>query len=133
MELGVALQTPAKGRRYASWRDGRDLLLNGNNVESKVVTKEYCKTLLNDADAMRRYEASRTGINKRDFLLSDVGGCQDVMAALRGERAPVVNPSAYQCAAPSMKISSELFCKGSPTFRPCVMSSRPATVRSGAL
>jgi hypothetical protein len=56
---------------------------------SKRVTKEYCKTLLHDAEATKRYEASRTGINKRDFLLSDVGGCQDVMAALRGERAPV--------------------------------------------
>lgn len=58
-------------------------------MESKAVTKDYCKTLLNDADTMKRYEASRTGINKRDFLLSDVGGCKDVMTALRGERAPV--------------------------------------------
>ena len=58
-------------------------------MESKGVTKEYCKTLLNDTEAMKRYEASRTGINKKDFLLSDVGGCKDVMAALRGERAPV--------------------------------------------
>jgi hypothetical protein len=58
-------------------------------MESKGVTKEYCKTLLNDVEAMKRYEASRTGINKKDFLISDVGGCKDVMAALRGERARV--------------------------------------------
>ncbi|MGA2203161.1 MAG: hypothetical protein ABSG40_14465 [Terriglobales bacterium] len=58
-------------------------------MESREATKDYCKKLLNDPEAMRRYEAARTGINKKDFLLSDVGGCKDVMAALRGGRAHV--------------------------------------------
>ena len=58
-------------------------------TESKAITKEYCKALLNDPEAMRRYEAARTAINKKDFFLSDVDGCRGVMAALRGERAPV--------------------------------------------
>ncbi len=63
--------------------------LTATMSESKRGTKEYCGWLLNDPEAMKRYEASRTGINKKDFLLSDVGGCRDVMAALRGEHAPV--------------------------------------------
>lgn len=58
-------------------------------VESKGMTKEYCKSLLNDAATMKNYEAARTAANKKDFLFSDVGGCQQVMAALRGERAQV--------------------------------------------
>jgi len=57
--------------------------------ESKQLTSDYCNKLLNDAEAMRRYEASKNGLNKKDFLLSDVGGCQSVMAAIRGERAVV--------------------------------------------
>jgi hypothetical protein len=58
-------------------------------LDSKAMTKDYCKALLDDPSAMRKYEESRTGINKKEFLLSDVGGCQQVMAALRGERAKV--------------------------------------------
>ena len=56
---------------------------------SKVITKGYCKSLLDDSDAMKRNEATRNSPNQKDFLLSDVGGCQQVMAALRGERAQV--------------------------------------------
>jgi len=58
-------------------------------MESKTATKEYCKKLLDDPEAMRRYEDSRIGTNKKDLLLSDVGGCEYVMAVLRGERAPI--------------------------------------------
>jgi hypothetical protein len=58
-------------------------------LDSKAKTKDYCKTLLDDPSAMKKYEESKTGSNKRDFLLSDVGGCQQVMAALRGGRASV--------------------------------------------
>jgi hypothetical protein len=57
--------------------------------DSKTMTKEYCKALLNNTEAMKSFEDSRIGVNKKAFLLSDVGGCQQVMAALRGERAPV--------------------------------------------
>ena len=58
-------------------------------VESKGMTKEYCKSLLNDTTTMKNYEAARTAANEKDFLFSDVGGCQQVMAALRGERVQV--------------------------------------------
>lgn len=56
-------------------------------AESKALTEEYCRGLLRDPDAMKRYEAARTGTNKKDFLLSDVGGCKSVMSAVDGERA----------------------------------------------
>jgi len=58
-------------------------------LDSKAKTKDYCKALLDDPIAMKRYEESKSGANKKEFLFSDVGGCQQVMAALRGERAPV--------------------------------------------
>jgi hypothetical protein len=58
-------------------------------VDSKTVTRDYCKALLDDPSAMQKYEESKTGANKKDFVLSDVSGCQQVMAVLRGERAQV--------------------------------------------
>ena len=58
-------------------------------VDSSTLTRDYCRKLLDDADAMKRYEASRVGPNKRDFLLSDIPGCKDVIAALHGKGVPV--------------------------------------------
>ena len=56
-------------------------------AESKAPAKEYCTGLLNDSEAKQRSGAAKTGINRRDFLLSDVSGCKDVMKALGGGRA----------------------------------------------
>jgi len=56
-------------------------------AESKGPTKEYCRGLLNDPEVMKRYEAAQTEVNKKDFLLSDVGGCKNVMTAVDGGRA----------------------------------------------
>jgi hypothetical protein len=58
-------------------------------ADSGTLTRDYCRKLLDDGEAMKRYEASRTGPNKKDFLLSDIPGCKDVMAALRGSGVPV--------------------------------------------
>jgi hypothetical protein len=58
-------------------------------VDSKIVTKGYCKALLDDPGAMKKYEESKIGASKKDFVLSDVGGCQQVMAALRGDHAKI--------------------------------------------
>jgi hypothetical protein len=62
---------------------------NATMAESKKPTEEYCAGLLKDFDAMKRYDAAKTNINKKDFLLSDVGGCKDVMTALKGERVRI--------------------------------------------
>jgi hypothetical protein len=56
-------------------------------AESKAPTKESCRGLLNDPQVMKRYEAAQTEMNKKDFLLSDVGGCKSVMTAVDGGRA----------------------------------------------
>jgi hypothetical protein len=44
---------------------------------------------VDDPDAVKRYETSRTGPNRKDFLLSDLPGCRDVIAALQGKGVPV--------------------------------------------
>ncbi len=54
---------------------------------SKAPTREYCRGLLKDPEVMKRYEAAQTETSKKDFLLSDVGGCKSVMSAVEGGRA----------------------------------------------
>jgi hypothetical protein len=44
---------------------------------------------LDDPETLRRHDAAGTAANQKALLLSDVSGCQQVMAALRGERAQV--------------------------------------------
>jgi hypothetical protein len=58
-------------------------------TDVKTATREYCKTLLNDPEALPRYEETKTATDKKDFLFSDVPGCRAVMAALQGERTQV--------------------------------------------
>jgi TonB family protein len=57
--------------------------------ELKAPTKEYCKTLLDDPNTLKNYEAQRAAVNKKEFFASYVSGCQQVMAALRREDASV--------------------------------------------
>jgi hypothetical protein len=39
-------------------------------VESKGMTKEYCKSLSNDTTTMKNYEAARTAANKKGMSLA---------------------------------------------------------------
>lgn len=57
--------------------------------ELKVPTKEYCKALLDDPNTAKNYEAQKAAANKKEFFASYVSGCQQAMAALRGEDASV--------------------------------------------
>ena len=70
--------------------------------ESNALTKDYCKTLLGDPDAIKKYEAAKIAISgngdyesskaawkENDSILSSVGGCRQVVAALRGEFASI--------------------------------------------
>jgi hypothetical protein len=41
-------------------------------ANSAMLTRDYCRKLVDDPDAVKRYEASRTDPNKKDFLLSDL-------------------------------------------------------------
>ena len=86
--------------------------------DSKTLTKEHCKTVLNDPDAVKEYEAAKTSADKKAFLFSDIGGCQQVMAALRGERAPV-----------GSRYASELG-KGAVTFAAGKLVSFKLTIES---
>jgi TonB family protein len=65
--------------------------------ESKQNTKDYCKSLLDDAKTKERVEehdqAAKNGstfvLRKKDFSFLDVSNCRQVMAALAGDQASV--------------------------------------------
>lgn len=66
-------------------------------AESKQLTTDYCKSLLDDPKIKEKVEqrdnvAKNGGVfvlNKKDFSLLDVDNCRQVQAALRGEQANV--------------------------------------------
>jgi TonB family protein len=66
-------------------------------ASSKVLAKDYCKSLLEDPKTKEKIEAARDSekekglvvLNKQDFSLLDVSNCRQVMAALRGENSNV--------------------------------------------
>jgi len=66
-------------------------------ADSKSMTKDYCKSLLDDPKTKEKVEAAKDSmsqqgvfvLNKQDFSLLDVSNCRQVMAALQGENAHV--------------------------------------------
>jgi TonB family protein len=65
--------------------------------ESKVLAKDYCKSLLEDPKTKEKTEDAQDAmnqkgvfvLNKEDFSLLDVSNCRQVMAALQGQNAHV--------------------------------------------
>jgi TonB family protein len=65
--------------------------------ESKVLAKDYCKSLLDDPKTKEKTEDAKDSmnqkgvfvLNKKDFSLLDVSNCRQVMAALQGQNANV--------------------------------------------
>jgi len=71
--------------------------LTARTSESKQLTKDYCKSLLEDANVKAKVQqhddTMKNGgvfvLNKKDFSVLDVGNCKQVTAALNGEKAEV--------------------------------------------
>ena len=71
--------------------------LTARTSESKQLTKDYCKSLLEDANTkekVQQYDATAKNggvfvLKKKDFSFLDVGNCKQVIAALNGEQANV--------------------------------------------
>jgi TonB family protein len=71
--------------------------LTARTSESKQLTKDYCKSLLEDAKSKQKVQqyddTVKNGgvfvLNKKDFSFLDVGNCKQVTEALNGEQANV--------------------------------------------
>jgi hypothetical protein len=76
--------------------------------EFKALTKDYCKTLLDDPSTMKNYEAAKGAVNKKEFFLSYVSDCQQVMAALRGENASIGARYAYILSGEPVEVETQI-------------------------
>ena len=71
--------------------------LTARTLESKQLTKDYCKSLLEDAqtkEKVQQYDdTAKNGgvfvVNKKEFSFLDVGNCKQVTMALNGEQTNV--------------------------------------------
>jgi TonB family protein len=81
---------------------------------SKQPTKDYCKSLLDDAatkEKVQQYDdAAKSGgtfvLNKKDFSFLDVKNCKQAMLALKGEQANVGARLAYEIGKGSALFAS---------------------------
>ena len=89
--------------------------LTARKAESKQLTKDYCKSLLEDSETKKkvqqRDDTVKNGgvftLTRNDFSVLDVGNCQQVIAALDGKQANV-----GLSFAPEIGIGSSLFAFG---------------------
>jgi TonB family protein len=66
-------------------------------MQSKELTKEYCKSLLNDPNVRKTIQSANDAaaaggpvvVEKKNFAVLDVSGCKQISAALNGEQASV--------------------------------------------
>jgi TonB family protein len=89
--------------------------LTARKEKSKGLTKDYCKSLLEDSETnkkvQQRDDTMKNGgvftLTRKDFSVMDVGNCKQVMAALDGEQANV-----GLSFAPEIGMGSALFASG---------------------
>jgi len=101
--------------------------------DSKQLTKDYCKPLLDDAktkEQVQQYEdVQKNGgvfaLGKKDFSFLDVGNCKQVMVALEGKQASVGARLAFEIGA-----GSALFASGRLSAVSLTMHSTYAEVVS---
>jgi TonB family protein len=98
--LGLLAQFSSPDLRFGGHTLGEPadvFFLTARTAESKQPTKDYCKSLLEDAktkEKVQQYDAvAKNGgvfaLNKKDFSFLDVGNCKQVMLSLEGKQANV--------------------------------------------
>jgi len=127
--LNLLAQSPAPDLRFGGHTLGEPadvFFLTARVANSKQLTKDYCKTLLDDPNvkekAQEKDDVDKNGgvfsLTKKDFSVLDVGNCRRMLAALRGEQASV-----------GARLASELG-KGSALFSSGRLSAFNLTVDS---
>jgi protein TonB len=127
--FGLSAQSPSPDFRFGGHTLGEPadiFFLTARAAESKQLSADYCKTLLDDPKvkekAQEKDDAAKNGgvftLNKKDFSVLDVGNCRQMVAALRGEQANV-----------GARLASELG-KGSALFSSGRLSAFNLTVDS---
>src|SRR5437588_11235105 len=92
--FSLLAQAPAPDLRFGGHTLGEpaDVFLSTARVaESKLLAKDYCKTILDDPKvkekAQEKDDVDKNGgvlsLTKKDFSVLDVGNCRQMMAALR--------------------------------------------------
>ncbi len=116
--LSLLAQSPSLDLRYGGHTIGEpaDVFFSTATVSnSKELTKDYCKSLLEDAqtkEKVQQYDdAAKSGgvftLEKKDFSFLDVTNCKQVMVALEGQQAVVGARLAFEIGA-----GSALFAAG---------------------
>ena len=96
--VGLSAQSSSLDLRFGTHTLGEpaDVFFDTAKRDGQLA-KDYCKSLLADATVKERTQqkddvAKNGGVftlQKKDFGVMDVGNCQQVMAALKGEQAQV--------------------------------------------
>jgi TonB family protein len=99
-QFSVSAQSPSPDFRFGGHTLGEPadvFFLTARVANSKQLTKDYCKTLLDDPNvkekAQEKDDVAKNGgvftLTKKDFSVLDVGNCRQMLAALSGEQASV--------------------------------------------
>lgn len=98
--FSLLAQSPSPDLRFGGHELGEPadiFFLTARVAQSKQLAKDYCKTLLDDPKvkekAQEKDDVDKNGgvftLTKKDFSVLDLGNCNQMMAALRGEQANV--------------------------------------------
>ena len=116
--FGLLGQSPPPDLKFGGHTLGEsvDVFFSTARVsDSKQLTKDYCKSLLDDAktkEQVQQYEeVQRNGgvfglTKKEDFSFLDVGNCKQVIVALEGKQADVGTRLAFEIGAGSALFAS---------------------------
>jgi hypothetical protein len=128
-QFSLLAQSPSPDLRFGGHTLGEPadiFFLTARVAQSKQLAKDYCKTLLDapkvKEKAQEKDDVDKSGgvftLTKKDFSVLDVGNCNQMTAALRGEQANV-----------GARLASELG-KGSALFSSGRLSAFNLTVDS---
>jgi len=115
--FGLLAQSPPLDLKFGGHTLGEaaDVFFSTARVsDSKQLTKDYCKSLLDDAktrEQVQQYEdVQKNGgvfaLGKKDFSFLDVGNCKQVMVALEGKQANVGARLAFEIGGGSAMFAS---------------------------